>query len=181
MAGQWTQLTVKVKTKDTERASDILGMLECGIMIEDYSDFSLNGMYGELVDEAILNADKEHSKISIFVPEERNVSEYTAFASARLDALGIKYELSLSGMNEEEWSESWKKYFNVTPTQYINNLRLEAAARQLKESNIPISEIIREVHFSGKYMFYQRFRQKYGMTPDEYRKRHSSDPVILPN
>ena len=111
MAGQWTQLTVKVKTADTDRASAILGMLECGIMIEDYSDFSLNGMYGELVDEAILNADKEHSKISIFVPEERNVSEYIAFASARLEALGVEYELSLCGMDEEVWSESWKKYF----------------------------------------------------------------------
>ena len=83
MAGQWTQLTVKVKTADTERTSAVLGMLECGIMIEDYGDFSLNGMYGELVDEAILNADREHSKISVFVREERNVCEYTAFIEAR--------------------------------------------------------------------------------------------------
>ena len=111
MAGQWTQLTVKVKTADTDRASAILGMLECGIMIEDYSDFSLNGMYGELVDDSILNADKEHAKISIFVPEERNVSEYTAFVEARLSSLGISYELALSGMNEDDWAESWKKYF----------------------------------------------------------------------
>ena len=111
MAGQWTQLTVKVKTEDIDRAAAILGMLECGIMIEDYSDFSLNGMYGELVDDSILNADKTHGKISIFVPEERNVSEYTAFVEARLSSLGVSYELSLSGMHEEEWSESWKKYF----------------------------------------------------------------------
>lgn len=111
MAGQWTQLTVKVKTKDTDRASAILGMLECGIMIEDYSDFSLNGMYGELVDDSILNADREHAKISIFVPEERNVYEYTAFVEARLSSLGVEYELSLSGMNEDDWAESWKKYF----------------------------------------------------------------------
>ena len=111
MAGQWTQLTVKVKTADTERTSAVLGMLECGIMIEDYSDFSLNGMYGELVDEAILNADREHSKISVFVPEERNVCEYTAFIEARLSSLGIEYELSLSEMNEEDWGESWKQYF----------------------------------------------------------------------
>ena len=111
MAGQWTQLTVKVKTADTDRAADILGMLECGVMIEDYSDFSLNGMYGELVDDAILSADREHSKISIFVPEERNVYEYTAFVEARLSSLGVAYELSLAGMSEDDWAESWKKYF----------------------------------------------------------------------
>jgi ribosomal protein L11 methyltransferase len=111
MAGQWTQLTVKVKTTDTDRAADILGMLECGVMIEDYSDFSLNGMYGELVDDAILSADREHSKISIFVPEERNVYEYTAFVEARLSSLGVAYELSLAGMSEDDWAESWKKYF----------------------------------------------------------------------
>jgi ribosomal protein L11 methyltransferase len=115
MAGNWTKLTVKVSTKDTDRAAAVISMLDNGLMIEDYSDFSLNGMYGELVDESILNADKEHSLISIFVPEEKNLSEYIAYIDAKLSSLAIPYEKSIEGMEEENWADSWKKYFKPIP------------------------------------------------------------------
>lgn len=115
MAGNWTKLTVKVNVADTERAASVISMLDNGLMIEDYSDFSLNGMYGELVDDSILNADREHSKISIFVPEEKNLGEYIAFIDAKLLSLGIPYEKEIEGMEEENWADSWKKYFKPIP------------------------------------------------------------------
>ncbi len=115
MAGNWTKLTVTVNTEDTDRASAVISMLDNGLMIEDYSDFSLNGMYGELVDDTILNADKNHSKISIFIPEEKNVFEYTAFIEAKFSSLRISYKKELSCMEEENWADSWKKYFKPIP------------------------------------------------------------------
>ena len=115
MAGNWTKLTVKVNVADTDRAASVISMLDNGLMIEDYSDFSLNGMYGELVDESILNADREHSLISIFVPEEKNLAEYIAFIEAKLSALRIPFEKKLEGMEEENWADSWKKYFKPIP------------------------------------------------------------------
>ena len=59
--------------------------------------------------------------------------------------------------------------------QYLIDLRLEAAARRMKESDLPVSRIVQEVHFAGEYMFYRRFRQKYGMTPAEYRRLHANE------
>ena len=115
MAGNWTKLTIEVNTKDLDKASAVVSMLDNGLMIEDYSDFSLNGMYGELVDESILQADRTKAKISIFVPEEKNLSEYTAFISAKLSSLGIAYSESIEGMQEENWADSWKKYFKPIP------------------------------------------------------------------
>ena len=47
------------------------------------------------------------------------------------------------------------------------------AARSLRETGVPISEIVKDVRFAGEYMFYRRFRQKYGMTPGEYRRLNS--------
>ena len=81
----------------------------------------------------------------------RNVSIW--FQTHYAEKIDINEIAAANGFSHDHFFKSWKKYFNVTPTQYINNLRLEAAARQLKESNIPISEIIREVHFSGKSIF----------------------------
>ena len=111
MAGNWTKLTVKGSVNDLDGICAVMSMLDNGLMIEDYSDFSLNGMYGELVDEEILNADKSVVKVSIFVPEEKNFPEYRSYLKERLDTLGIPHEISVEGMNEEDWSESWKQYY----------------------------------------------------------------------
>ena len=111
MAGAWTKLTVKAPTVSLDDVTAVMSMLDNGLMIEDYSDFSLNGMYGELVDDEILNADKEHVKVSIFVPEERNVLEYRAFLEERLSMLKVEFEISLEGLSEDDWADSWKQYY----------------------------------------------------------------------
>ena len=115
MAGTWTKITVSGNIRDLDGIVAVMSMLDNGLMIEDYSDFSLNGMYGELVDESILNADREAVRVSLFVPEERNPLEYREFLQTRLPALGIEGEISLEGMNEDDWAESWKQYYKPVP------------------------------------------------------------------
>ena len=115
MAGAWTKVTVTGKTKNLDDIVAVMSMLDNGLMIEDFSDFSLNGMYGELVDDSILNADRETVKVSLFVPEERNFLEYTTFLEARLPALGIDAKIEVEGINEEDWAENWKQYYKPVP------------------------------------------------------------------
>ena len=115
MAGNWTRLTVKAKTEDLDSVCAVMSMLDNGLMIEDYSDFSLNGMYGELVDESILEADKNSVKVSLFVPEEKNIFEYKSFLDERLLALEIAYEISMEGLSEDDWADSWKQYYKPIP------------------------------------------------------------------
>lgn len=115
MAGTWTKITVSGRTKDLDGIVAVMSMLDNGLMIEDYSDFSLNGMYGELVDESILNADRDTVKVSLFVPEERSPIEYKEFLETRLPELNIEAEISLEGMNEDDWAESWKQYYKPVP------------------------------------------------------------------
>ena len=111
MAGNWTKLTATGKVGDLDTISSVMSMIDNGLMIEDYSDFSLNGMYGELVDDTILNADKDTVKVSVFVPEERSLAECRAFIVERLANLSIDAEISVEGMREEDWAESWKQYY----------------------------------------------------------------------
>ena len=115
MAGNWTKLTVTGKTADLESISAVMSMLDNGLMIEDYSDFSLNGMYGELVDDSILNADRDTVKVSIFVPEDKSFIEYKEFLETRIADLGIDAALSFEGVNEDDWAESWKQYYKPIP------------------------------------------------------------------
>ena len=115
MAGNWTKLTVTGKTADLDGITAVMSMLDNGLMIEDYSDFSLNGMYGELVDESILSADRDTVKVSLFVPEDKSFIEYKEYLETRLTDLGIDGEISFEGMNEDDWAESWKQYYKPVP------------------------------------------------------------------
>ena len=115
MAGNWTKLTVTGKTADLDGICAVMSMLDNGLMIEDYSDFSLNGMYGELVDETILNADRNTVKVSLFVPEDKSFIEYKEYLETRIADLGIDAAISFEGVNEDDWAESWKQYYKPIP------------------------------------------------------------------
>ncbi|MBQ2876485.1 MAG: 50S ribosomal protein L11 methyltransferase [Clostridia bacterium] len=115
MAGAWTKLTAEGNVRQLDDIVAVMSMLDNGLMIEDYSDFSLNGMYGELVDDSILNADKSIVRVSFFVPEERSVVEYKEFLETRFQALGINAKITLEGMCEDDWAESWKQYYKPVP------------------------------------------------------------------
>lgn len=110
----WTQLRVKVKTEDIDRTAAIMSMLDNGIMIEDYSDIEtgLKTCYGDLIDENILNADKSTGAVSIYVPDDRNYNDYIAFLRERFSTEGIDAKIELIGVDEEEWSTAWKKYYH---------------------------------------------------------------------
>ena len=115
MAGAWTKITVTGSTKDMDGIVAVMSMLDNGLMIEDYSDFSLNGMYGELVDDSILNADRNTVRVSLFVPEEKNLEEYKAYLYARLPSLEIDARIECEGMREEDWAQAWKQYYKPVP------------------------------------------------------------------
>lgn len=113
--GEWTKLTVRGRTEDLERIAAVMSMLDNGLMIEDYSDVTTDGVYGDLIDESILTADRTHGSVSLFVPQEKSVAEAVAFLRERFAALGIVTEISTEGMREEDWAESWKQYYHPIP------------------------------------------------------------------
>ena len=110
----WTQLRVSVAVSDIERTAAIMSMLDNGIMIEDYSDIEagLKTVYGDLIDESILNADKSRGAVSIYVSEEKNYNDYVVFLRERFGAEGIDAKIEIIGVDEEEWSTAWKKYYH---------------------------------------------------------------------
>ena len=110
----WTQLRVSVKTEDIDRVAAIMSMLDNGIQIEDYSDIEtdLKTCYGDLIDENILNADRSHGAVSIYVPDDKNYNDYIAFLKERFAAEKIDAKIELLGVDEEEWSTAWKKYYH---------------------------------------------------------------------
>ena len=73
------------------------------------------------------------------------------------------------GVSREHMCRSFRKYLNVTPSQYINSLRLQEAARLLSKTEKPIIEISNEVGFNNPSYFYRLFGEYFNVSPREYR------------
>ena len=84
---------------------------------------------------------------------------------------GTDKMFSLAGKTREHVARSLQQYYHITPTAYVNELRLEHAAKLLIISNLQITDICYECGFENLSWFYKSFSKKYGVTPAEYRKR----------
>lgn len=109
---QWIQIKVTGKTTDLDTISAVMSMVDNSLQIEDFSDVTTDGMYGALLDESLLNADKTKASVSVYIPETKNVMEAKAFIKNQLAAEGVEYAIELLGCREEDWAESWKQYYH---------------------------------------------------------------------
>lgn len=110
---EWSQVKVRCRHDDLDAVTAIMSMVDSGLMIEDYADVEENLMpvYGELIDEAILNADREVAYVSFFLPEVKDIVDAVAFLRERFTAEGISFEITVEGVNDEDWANAWRKYY----------------------------------------------------------------------
>ncbi|MGE7764945.1 bifunctional transcriptional activator/DNA repair enzyme AdaA [Peribacillus sp. NPDC096540] len=66
----------------------------------------------------------------------------------------------------------FKRVKGLSPTEYIQQLRLEKAIRMLESSEQPVTEIGLAVGFSSTPYFITLFKKKTGNTPSGYRKAY---------
>jgi len=63
----------------------------------------------------------------------------------------------------------FRQHYGMTIIQYVNDTRLSYAARMLLQDDVSILEISAEIGFSSLSHFYRLFKEKYGVTPKDYR------------
>lgn len=80
--------------------------------------------------------------------------------------------VEISGRSPEHLSRNFKKYYNVTPINYILELRLNHAAALLSSSTLSVTEICYECGFNSLAWFYEVFTKQFGITPKKYRKKY---------
>ncbi|MDY3979684.1 MAG: helix-turn-helix transcriptional regulator [Tidjanibacter sp.] len=73
------------------------------------------------------------------------------------------------GLSRTNFYAKLKAIVDITPVNYINNMRMQRAIELLQSSSKSISEIALEVGFSDHAYFSQVFKESTGFTPSEYR------------
>lgn len=79
------------------------------------------------------------------------------------------------GMSRTNFYRKVKAVTGLSPIELIKNIRLEAGAKLLKDSNMNVSEIAQHVGFSSRSYFARSFKVVYGMSPTEYQETKSSN------
>ena len=83
----------------------------------------------------------------------------------------IGKNLSIDEHSDSYIRRVFLKSTGVTPLEFLNNVRLEAAKKLLiSETDTPISVISEQCGFKDPYYFSRFFKKKTGVTPSQYRK-----------
>lgn len=113
----WTEITAKVPTEKTDEAAAIANMtVPYGIYIEDYTNLEADAeeiAHIDLIDEELVNKDRTHSIIHMYIAESDNAIEAVSYLRERFTACGIDNEIKCELVDDADWNENWKKYFKA--------------------------------------------------------------------
>lgn len=85
------------------------------------------------------------------------------------------------GIDKNTFSELLKKYGFDNLPDYINRFRLEEAIKLLNNEGevLSIDQIAKQAGFGTSRSLQRQFKDKYNISPNEYRKRFSKDKKIV--
>lgn len=133
-------------------------IIEAVNIVTVYDDIVCNGIH--------FTVENEEQKIF--------VEKFISVVESNLDneELGIPFIASELNMSTRQF---YRKY-NETKTEYSPNefvkiCRLEKAADLLKNSDMPVQEIIINIGINSRSYFYKEFTKRFGVTPKEFRNR----------
>lgn len=84
--------------------------------------------------------------------------------------LSINEIAGVAGMNAQYFCRFFKRNTGKTVTEYMNDIRINQAARRLSESEDKIIDVAGQCGYDNIGYFIKRFRQSKGISPSAYRK-----------
>lgn len=99
---------------------------------------------------------------------------------------------ALAGMSRSRFAYHFAKAYGRSPMDYLQSIRLKAAARLLRSSDMLVKSIAAAVGFASRSHFSRAFRAEFGIDPTAFRERAacsekfygaelSADPVAHPS
>ena len=101
----------------------------------------------------------------------RNVEQYVIQNMSR-GQISLDEMATAMGMGRVPFFHKIRNITTKTPTELVRDLRLKHACSLLTRTNINMNELAANVGFLTAENFANAFKEKFGITPLEYRLRH---------
>lgn len=93
--------------------------------------------------------------------------------NASLSRIADDFKQSLPAL-----SRMIKKYTGYTFQELLMRKRFQKAVMFLVETELPVEEVAVNIGYENQSYFYRQFKTRYGMTPNQYRRKHKDDKAI---
>lgn len=104
--------------------------------------------------------------------DEQLLEQFHAFVAERNGQINRKELSSAFHFHPDYLNTVIKKQTGLSLIQFAQNYRMQEAARQIRYSEMSITDICQTLGFINKPYFYRLFKRTYQMTPTEYRTFH---------
>tara|TARA_R110002167_G_scaffold33327_9_gene107080 strand:+ start:1970 stop:2986 length:1017 start_codon:yes stop_codon:yes gene_type:complete len=126
--------------------------------------------------EDLLNIDNQTG--SLTKSEMEDISEISEFIKNYPEIqYSLNYLSKKSGLSAYKLQEGFKVMHGRTVTDYIRNVRVEAAEKLIRTSDLNISEIVYTVGLTSRSYFSKIFKEKYDCSPKYYQNHQNSVAV----
>ncbi|WP_354683306.1 helix-turn-helix domain-containing protein [Cupriavidus necator] len=109
-------------------------------------------------------------------PRVRDIQDYI-HRSPKAD-LSVKALAARAAMSARNFSRVFLKETGHTPSEYVEQTRLDAARRLLEDGEQPLKRIALETGFGSEGRLRQAFQRRLNVTPGAYRERFASTGVL---
>ncbi|MBG6235587.1 AraC-like DNA-binding protein [Pedobacter sp. CAN_A7] len=184
----WSGLT----HPDIQTIWRILNVKDCRsiIKLKDAGTF-FNSMYVELVNREIGHYTRINSMLAdLFIQFTRNIINQRT-SNRDFPQIFLKLDQTLRQDLAHQWTveematiadmgtttftEKVKNYSGFSPLNYLINIRISEAIKQLKKCNANITEIALSTGFYSSQHFATTFKKLTGYTPSQFRKKNLSE------
>ncbi|MCC9606198.1 AraC family transcriptional regulator [Blastopirellula sp. JC732] len=112
---------------------------------------------------------EQQEELSRYLQELLPVARYVEQHYA--EPISVTDMAAIAGLSSTHFNRRFQQLLRVTPTGYLQTVRIQAAQRLLSTTSRKLAEIAVDVGFTDQSHFTKRFREVTGLTPAAWRKR----------
>ena len=168
-------------TGETRNQQQILQKLRqaSALQHQENVEFQTRNLFSELW-LLLLEEIREQPAHTVNFQNQERVQNMLAFIHANYsEKLTLNDIASAAAVSTRECIRCFRNTISQTPVEYLMEYRLNMAKRLLDETKISITDVSLQSGFSSNAYFGKIFREKYGMTPLQYRNRSIDKQDIL--
>lgn len=124
----------------------------------------MRSLLSEIFTSYFMTLPEENSEIPFWLE-----SAYEKMKMPNNFIIGKQRFYELCGRTREHASRSLSKYYGISISEYVSDLRLCYAANLLNSSNLSATEVCFESGFKNLSWFYVEFENKFGVSPGKYK------------